>query len=233
MKRLGGQKVLADVWSTLQASSQAGHHKRPAADDSDDHYALKKRKTCAKVSGSNSIIEGPAAIADDLLPVPCCEVQNSTPLEGSVPTKARRIAIPKRPLLIAPSKVKEWLFSSDASGTLPSKTKETVPATVPASSPALKPKQKRKRTKPHDKKIAGILPLSPEASAIPATPPSCRRFKKPTFDAKKQTLQSFLNENSPVLKPRSRSIGQAVPSNDNPDDQLLVPGNGLQAKKCD
>ena len=75
-----------------------------------------------------------------------------------------------------------------------------------------------------------MVPLSPE---IPATPPVVKkRSKKPTVDARQRTLPSFINENSPVLKPRTRSIGQAVPSNGSPDDQLMVPGNGSQDQKC-
>ena len=174
-------EVLADVWSSLQASNQAGYHKRPATDSPTHPYASKKRKECRQSTGSNCIAMGPAPIASDLLPLPCTSVQNSTPLEGSVPTKNRRIAKAKRPRLIAPSKVRDWLLSSDSSGTLPSKAQETIPsfsASDPTSSLTKKKRNpRRKQAQAQVDKIVGVIPLSPE---IPATPPVARRRSKKT-----------------------------------------------------
>jgi len=224
LKRLGGQKVLSEVWSALRASNQAGHPKRAALDTlGDTRSQFKKRKLAP---GSKSIAPSPALIADDLH---YNDVEQSSPVVRPNPVQDRKHAKAHRHSLIVPSRLKEWLIASDAPDALPAPDQTEGHSSVSApTTPASSKKggHKRKKSRKSSTPIPTQDPRTPESKTILR---SNRGKKKTTIpvDSKQRTLQSFISGTSPELKPTQRLIGLTALSNGVSDGQQQA-----QEKEC-
>ena len=225
LKRLGGHKVLADVWSSLRDSNQAGHPKRTAVESLEDAGSQNKRRRVA--TGTNCVVPSPAPIAQDL---PSTVIEQPSPVVGNVPVHSRKHARARRHSLIVPSRLKDWLIIGDSQDTsqdqvqaegcsqVAAQREGNSPVPTTPASPR-KRRTRRRKTKNSSTPILSQDPLSPEAK----TPPkSSRKSKKKTIlpaDKKQRTLPSFMGGNSPNLKPAQRLIGQPALSNGSSDDQ--------------
>ena len=233
LKKLGGPKILSNVWASLRSSNNAGHHKRPA-DDSDyigSSKRIRSHKAAGVLPGTNNSIVPTPSIGE--WPVSCTPKQPSTPIGGSIPPTSRKLAKARRKSnsIVFPSRIRTWLSGVQQvpdQATTPVQNGETEPPPSTPTPAATTSKKKRRRRQ--NKKTTPKAPSNP--NPIPIPDPSRRQPRRKTTgsaDLKQRSISLYVSGVSPILKEPSRPIGQSASSALSLDAQLFETGNGSLA----